>query len=316
MTYNDLLLPGLIGSNPLGAMAAFGLLRVCSEIQTLAGACLHWTWEQDWRAVLRTPESISRDELIEHLVQHQKERSMDAFNWSDDIKIAPKDYRVQMLNHVTNATLHNRLNADYFAAYGSEIITDRSKGNVKPTAWHMTAGRQKFLKLISKDLSKSMWSDEQKKAPRDLEKMLKSEAKKTAAAYNEALFGPWMCEDNVNSLGWDPSAKRLHALRHIAPTKDVFHCVRAAVWLAVEALPLYPTAAVSGKLQTTGFMATKPMAFVWPIWKPPIGLDTLRTLIMTSDNRASLLKRGVTAIYRSERAESNQGAAFLRPSAE
>jgi hypothetical protein len=297
MTYNDIILPGLIGRNPLGAMAAFGLLRVCSELSELEDARLHWTWEQDWRAVLRTPEDIGREELIGQLALRQKDRSFSVFNWSDDIKMGLEKYREQILPHVINATLRNRLSADYFAAYGSEIVPDQSKGNVKPTAWHMTAGRQKFLKLIGKDLGKSM-------------------SKKTADAYNEALFGPWKCEDNINSLGWDPSAKRLHALRHLAPTNDVFHCVRAAVWLAVEALPLYPTAAVSGRLQTTGFTATKPMKFVWPIWKPPISLDMLKTLIMTSDSRASLLKRGVTAIYRSERAESSKGAAFLRPSAE
>jgi hypothetical protein len=178
----------------------------------------------------------------------------------------------------------------------------------------MTAGRQKFLKLIGEDLAKSMWNDKPKRAPKDREQMIKSLTTKTADAYNEAIFGPWRRMDNINSLGWDPSAKRLAAVRHLAPTNDVFHCVRAAVWLAVEALPLYPTAAVSGRLLTTGFKATKPMMFVWPIWEPPISLDTLRTLIMTSDNKASLLKRGVTAIYHSERSESSQGAAFLQPS--
>lgn len=298
MTYNDILLPGLVGSHPLGAMAAFGLLRVCSEIPDLAGARLRWIWDQDWRAVLRAPQAVGREELIEQLVLRQKDRSLSVFDWSDDIKVDPGMYREQILAHIINSSLCSRLEADYFAAYGSEMVIDKtSKGNVKPTAMHMTAGQQKFLKLISKDLSKSM-------------------SKKTAEAYDEALFGPWRREDNVNSFGWDPSAKRLHALRHRAPSSDVFHCVRAAIWLAVEALPLYPTAAISGRLQTTGFTATRPMIFSWPIWEPPIGLDTLRTLIMTSDSKASLLRRGVTSIYRSERAESSQGGAFLRPSAE
>jgi hypothetical protein len=298
MTYNDILLPGLVGSHPLEAMAAFGLLRVCSEISDLASARLHWKWDQDWRAVLRAPHAVGREELIEQLVLRQKDRSLSVFNWSDDIKVIPEIYREQMLSHIINSSLYSRLEADYFAAYGSEMVIDKtSKGNVKPTAMHMTAGQQKFLKLISKDLAKSM-------------------SKKTAEAYDEALFGPWRREDNINSLGWDPSAKRLHALRHRAPSSDFFHCVRAAIWLAVEALPLYPTAAISGRLQTTGFRATRPMIFSWPIWKPPISLDTLRTLIMTSDSKASLLRRGVTAIYHSERAESSQGGAFLRPSAE
>jgi hypothetical protein len=35
-----------------------------------------------------------------------------------------------------------------FAAFGSEMITDGSKGLVKPTAFHMTSGQQKFLKMI------------------------------------------------------------------------------------------------------------------------------------------------------------------------
>jgi hypothetical protein len=298
MTYNDILLPGLVGSHPLGAMAAFGLLRVCSEFSDLAGARLHWIWDQDWRAVLRAPQAVGREYLIEQLVLRQKDRSLSVFNWSDDIKVNPETYREQMLSHIINSSLYSRLEADYFAAYGSEMVIDKtSKGNVKPTALHMTAGQQKFLKLISKDLAKSM-------------------SKKTAEAYDEALFGPWRREDNVNSLGWDPSAKRLHALRHRAPSNDVFHCVRAAIWLAVEALSLYPTAAISGRLQTTGFTMTRPMMFSWPIWEPPISLDTLRTLIMTSDSKASLRRRGVTAIYHSDRAESIQGGAFLRPSAE
>lgn len=298
MTYNDIILPGLIGSSPLGAMAAFGLLRVCSEIPDLAGASLYWTWDQDWRAVLRTPEAVGRNELIDQLVLRQNNRSLSVFNWSDDIKVNPDEYREQMLSHVINSSLYHRLDADFFAAYGSEIVKDKTtKGNVKPTALHMTAGQQKFLKLIHKDLAKSM-------------------SKKTAEAYEEAIFGPWRRMDNVNALGWDPAAKRLHALRHRAPSNDVFHCVRAAVWLAIEALPLYPTATVSGRLQTTGFTTTKPVMFTWPIWKPPVSLDTLRTLVMTSDSTSSLLKRGVAAIYRSERVESSQGGAFLRPSAE
>jgi len=298
MTHNDVLLPGLVGSNPLGAMAAFGLLRVCSEIPELAGARLHWTWDQDWRAVLRIPEAIGRKELIDHLVLRQKDRSLSVFNWSDDIKVNPDEYRERMLSHVINSSLYQRLDADFFAAYGSEIVKDKtSKGNVKPTALHMTEGQQKFLKLINKNLAESM-------------------SKKTAEAYSEALFGPWKREDNVNALGWDPAAKRLHALRHRSPSSDVFHCVRAAVWLSVEALPLYPTAVVSGRLQTTGFTAARPIMFSWPIWKPPICLDMLRTLVMTSDSTSSLLRRGVTAIYCSERVESSQGGAFLRPSTE
>jgi hypothetical protein len=296
MKHNNIILSGLIGSNPLGALAAFGLLRVCSEIPALEGARLGWAWEHDWAAVLRTPEEIQKDELIELLTTRQQERSLDIFSWSGDIKMDPVEYHEQLTKQAEAATINNRLDADFFAAFGSDIVTARSTGEVKPTAFHMTAGRQKFLNSIQ-----------------ELGNSLKTDTKK---AFDEALFGPWKYADRYHSLYWDPSTERLHALRYLAPTKENPKCVRGAVWMAIEALPLFPTAAAYGRLATTGFTRERPMTFVWPIWKMPISLDTLRTLLMTSDDKASLERRGVAVLYRSTRSESDHGAAILRPAVE
>ncbi len=296
MKHNDIILSGLIGSNPLGALAAFGLLRVCSELPTLQNARLSWAWEHDWAAVLRTSEETGKDELIRMLADRQQNRSLDIFSWSDDIKVDPEEYHELLVRQAEQATTNNRLDADYFAAFGSDIVTARSTGEVKPTAFHMTAGRQKFLNSIQ-----------------ELGESLKTDAVK---AFEEAMFGPWQYADKYHSLYWDPSTERLHALRHLAPTKESPRCVRAAVWLAIEALPLFPTAATYGRLATTGFTSDRPRAFVWPIWKTFISLDTLRTLLMTSDDKASLEKRGVVALYRSTRSESDRGAAILRPAVE
>lgn len=296
MRHNDIILSGLIGSNPLGALAAFGLLRVCNEIPTLQGARLGWTWEHDWTAVLSTPEEIQGDELILLLSARQQRRPLDIFSWSDDLKVEPKEYHDLLVHYAEAATVHNRLDADYIAAFGSDIVTARSTGNVKPTAFHMTAGRQKFLYSVH-ELGDSLKTDTEK-------------------AFKEALFGPWLYEDKHHSLYWDPSTERLHALRHLAPTKENPRSVRGAVWLAIEALPLFPTAAASGRLATTGFRGGKTMAFVWPIWTAAISLDTLRTLLMTSDDRKSLEMRGVVALYQSMRSESDHGSAILRPAVE
>jgi hypothetical protein len=54
---------------------------------------------------------------------------------------------------------------DYFAAFGSDIVTARSTADVKPTAFHMTAGRQKFLNSIQK-LGNSMKKDQKKHSKR------------------------------------------------------------------------------------------------------------------------------------------------------
>jgi hypothetical protein len=290
---NDIKLTGLIGSNPLGALAAFGLLRVCSEIPDLSAAHLYWIQEYDWMAVLRSSEKFGKLELIEHLVEHQQSRKMDVFDWSRDIRVPPEEYKERLAKNAQQATLHDRLDADYFAAFGSEMITDGSKGFVKPTAFHMTSGQQKFLNMIC-SVAESLRSDAQK-------------------AFEEALFGPWRYESMNHSMGWDPSAERLHALRHMAPTDEHARCECAAVWLAIEALPLYPTTASGNALQTIGFVKTdRESMFVWPIWTPPIGIDTLRSLIMTSD-KGSLEKRGVATSYMSIRSEFGKGYATLRP---
>jgi len=295
MKYNDIPLPGLIGSNPLGALAAFGLLRVCNDCTALSSARLYWTQEHDWIAVLRVPHEVNNKQLlIKILAERQEKRPLSIFNFANDIRVPAGEYREKLDEHAKRAALHDRLWVDYFAAFGSEIVLDGSKHLVKPTAFYMVSGRQKFLDGVRK-LGASMQSESKE-------------------AFEEALFGPWKYADKFHSLGWDPSTERLHALRAKSPSagKDVV-CVRGAVWLAIEALPLFPTAAVHGKLATTGFTKDKATMLVWPVWTAPIGLDTLKTLLMTSDDEASLYRRGVAAIYRSIRSETGQGGrAVLR----
>jgi hypothetical protein len=114
----------------------------------------------------------------------------------------------------------------------------------------------------------------------------------------EALFGPWRYEDEDHSLGWDPQLQRLHALRNKAPKDDkTKRSVRAAVFLASQALPLFPCFAVDGKLQTTGFHRDNgDECFAWPIWRDPISLDTLRPLLAHPFNN-DLRHRGVEVVY-------------------
>ena len=78
--------------------------------------------------------------------------------------------------------------------------------------------------------------------------------------------------------------------------------------LAVEALPLLPTAPVGRRLDTTGFSRRDGRIFFsWPIWTPPIDLDTLKSLLALSmlqdrePKHAQLEKMGVVEVYRSER---------------
>jgi hypothetical protein len=299
--HTDIVLTGLIGSNPLGALAAFGLLRVCGEIPTLLKARLSWRIEDDWIAVLTLPGQIDENGLIACLSIRQQARQLDVFRWSPDIRVLPNEYREHLIQQAERARYYDRWNADYYAAFGSEMVTDGSKKLVKPTAFHMTSGQQNFLESVM-ELAESMHS-------------------RCSVALKEALFGPWTYNDDQHHLGLDPASERLYALRHKKPEKDrVKRSVLAAVWLAIEALPLFPTTVARGRLATTGFMRSDGNTrLVWPIWTEPISLDTLKTLIASAElageigELESLGRRGVTTVYGAVRSDFGQGYAILRP---
>jgi hypothetical protein len=118
----------------------------------------------------------------------------------------------------------------------------------------------------------------------------------------ETLFGPWSYQDDEHSLGWDPNSQRLHALRNKAPKDDDKNrSVAGAVFLATQALPLFPCFAVDRRLCTTGFHREDGEDwFSWPIWRDPVSLDTLRSLLAYPFT-ADLQHRGVELVYRCRR---------------
>src|SRR5262249_19301816 len=130
---------------------------------------------------------------------------------------------------MSTATPTHRATVDFLAAYGSELVTQ--KGVIHTTPFDMTSGQQQFLALVAA-----------------LAQDFRQNAQRTSEAFVEALWGPWRYRDRVHALGWDPDGERLHAYEARSPTKTPARSVRAAVWLAFEALPLFPTAAVAGRL--------------------------------------------------------------------
>ncbi len=82
-----------------------------------------------------------------------------------------------------------------------------------------------------------------------------------------------------------------------------------ATRLAIEGLPLFPTAPSGTRLQTTGFTGTgrRNTFFTWPLWEGEIGTDTCRSLLALGALQGDVLdagmlrERGVLAVYRSQR---------------
>jgi hypothetical protein len=299
-----LALTGLVGSHPLGAMAAFGLLRIISKCPAISTPRLSWGLRDDWIATLQTcadDEESLRHRMLTMLVNRQRRRHRRAarvLSWSDDVKTEPCRYSQWLADRRAESRIKSREAVDFLAAFGCDVITAPSTGDVKPTAFHMTAGQQKFLKS-ARELAISLSPDR----PRRRRQTASEIRRECIAAFERALFGPWRYQDSEHSLGWDPSTEALHALSHIAPTAAGPTSEAAAVWLAFESLPLFPTAPTGRRLYTRGF-DPRGDCFTWPIWQPPISVDTLASLLGLAVLTASrppfdqLSEMGITAVYR------------------
>jgi hypothetical protein len=332
--HNEIILTGLKGSHPLSALAAFGLLRWCTEITELQYPRLRWHHGDDWVAVLTTDNPIHSDELIRLLANSlSRPDERIEFDWgADDIKTSPEDFRNAAQKVVNAATPSERRAADFFAAYANELI--HKDGSLKPTAFHMLSGQQTFFKKGLRELASSLAievkvpaaHDDENAEPktshrnaknRSTEEMRRKRKEKTQVSLHEALFGPWLYQDSEHPMGWDSSTERLYALRAKDPSPDKKNrSVKAAVWLAGEALPLFPCAVVGNKLVTRGF-GEKPVErsrnivyFSWPLWSPPLTIEAVRSLlalkVLTLDQPplAELRARGIVEVFRSYRTKT------------
>lgn len=306
---HELSLTGLYGTHPLGALASFGLLRVLARRGEFSQLRLGWNPAGGMHAVLYHDSPLEKEHLLDALLDHMRGRSEAPFLARDDIKLKPEEFRA-FRQQATESSDPEAL--EFFAAFGSEIVCARSTGDVKPTAFHLTAGQQKFLKS-AREMAQTL--DPNCKQKRTLAS--------PREAFEQTLFGPWTYQDPVHSLGWDPGTEALHALSDRAPTDAGPVSQRGAVWLAFEALPLFPCvprqhSGGSIYLHTRGFNR-EATAFRWPLWAAPgITLQTLLELAalgeiyLPAPDAIKLLARGIVAVYESACHRDGNGRGTLR----
>ncbi|MGH8573929.1 MAG: type I-G CRISPR-associated protein, Cas3-extension family, partial [Gammaproteobacteria bacterium] len=224
-------LPGLRGHHPLGFLAACGLLRSCIELPGSGRTKLGWTRSQgssEFVAVLFAEPKPNVQSLSEILNWRcEQTRQSPAFTWSSKIDDRQKHRQAarRLLDQEKESESAGSLAV--FAALASDMVVN-AKGLLRPTMLDLTSGAQLFLKSVCVLAGKRENDDEKVD--------LISED-----AVREALLGPWHYRDDHHALGWDPGTQRLHALRNKLPEKDKANrSVRGAVFLATQALPLFP----------------------------------------------------------------------------
>lgn len=295
---SSIVLTGLLGSHPLGAMASFGLLRMVSAEDREAR--LSFEERDDWVAVLHG--SFTEPSALVALLTEASATIgtvvFDAFG-DDDVRVPPERAHALVDDALRAGDLHTQKLA-FLSALFADGARDNTKGLVKPTPFYMASGQQSFLDTM-KRIARAVRGPE---------------------AWREALFGPWLYSHDEWGAGWDPGTERLHALRFKAPTKDKTSCVAGAVWLGFEALPLFPAFSSRGVVHSVGWNEQDGLDhFRWPIPTEPVSLQALSVLVgidLLRERRANgrerhKLRRGIGAVYESTRHEFGQGYGVFRP---
>jgi hypothetical protein len=312
-------LTGLKGHHPLGFLAACGLLRCVTESKDSGLSKLGWmsSERESMFAVIESRRPLDIDFVTRMLMARSEgQRRAPALTWSTKVDDRGKYHEAAKRSLQQLLEGASRDAVDMFAALASDLVVYGD--SIQSTSFDLTSGNQRLLQSFIEvadwpevrnakdklDAVQAKTHDEDvelKKAKAKLEMALA----KAKADFEEALIGPWMYQDNHHSLGWDPQVQRLHALRGKEPEIDKENLsVRAAVFLASQALPLFPCFAIGGRLHTTGFHRhDEDDWFAWPIWREPISLDTLRSLLAHSFS-SDLRARGVEVVYRCRRSHT------------
>lgn len=203
-----------------------------------------------------------------------------------------EEYRELVDGVVARSDPATRDELDLFAALASDACVER--GRLQPTPFEFTrgSGHQSFLEDVRKLMGYV-----------------------TEERVHRCLFQPWDYRDEGLSLRWDPVEDRRYALMDRDPSGEGTRTVWMANLLAYRALVLYPAAPSGGVLLCPGWCRDdERWTFTWPIWEAPLGLDTVRSLLLLPElvsrppDSRGLGARGIVAVYRAERIEVGSGA--------
>ncbi|MBI4756022.1 MAG: hypothetical protein HY778_11550 [Betaproteobacteria bacterium] len=290
----EMMFEGLDGGNPLAYLAALGALRTTSLTWPEQCSCLYWSNASGgWRPCLSLDVEVDREEWLTAVgALLRNPAGHTAFQLADDLTVPCVEFRTAAASAANPGVKRGRCNADFIAAFGSEMVESEANGkktgDIADTALRTMsgAGHQHFLGSMRK-LAEATEEDH----------------------LRSALFNAWEYADPGPSMRWDPSDDRRYALRWLEPSGDPTRTVRGANRLAIEALPLLPTAPVKGRLETTGFTQRKGRGVIWtwPIWTVPIGLDAVRSLLALPElqkdvpDRRALAAMGISEVFRCQR---------------
>jgi hypothetical protein len=294
-------LAGVDGSNPLGFLAALGLLRVVPGIK------LGFSEDGTFQAFVDGFDK-SMSDLATLIVADAEAAASETAPWRftytkaatkkqgpqevADLKPPPDEFKKFLATCVDAWLMGNDEAAAYAAAYATDVAVD-GNGNTKPTAFHFTAAQQTFLGVVE-DIRASLTQE-----------------------WVEKSLGEAHSERRGSNLRWNPSAERNWALMANNPNEDGTLVDAPLEWLAFRGLTLLPTFPRGSTIITTGVIGRDDhKTFTWPLWSSPASLPTARSVIQIdwTGSPTERAMRGIFAICRSTIRRTSQGFGNFGPS--
>jgi hypothetical protein len=294
-------LVGIDGSNPLGFLAALGLLRI------VTGAKLGFSEDGSFRAFVDGFEK-SESDVATLIAADAEDAAKESAPWRftymkaatkkqgplrvADLKPSPGAFREFLASCVEAWLTGHEDAAAYAAAYGTDIAID-GNGNTKPTAFHFTAANQTFLGAVD-----------------GIRASVTQEWVETSLFKGDG-------ERPGKNLRWDPGAERYWALMANNPNSDGTRVDAPLEWLAFRGLPLLPSFPRGSRIITTGVVGRgDDMMFTWPLWSGPASLMTTRSALQVdwTGSPRERAARGVFAICSSAIRRTSQGFGNFGPS--
>jgi hypothetical protein len=292
---------GLDGSNPLGFLAALGLLRI------IRGARLAFQDDGSCRAFFDGFVG-SESEIVGLIWNDVQSAKSDSIAWRfsyvkaatkkqgpqtvRDLKPPPQDFKKFLSSSVNAWLMLQDEGVAYAAAYATDVATDNN-GNTKPTAFHFTAAQQTFLGTVD-DIRSSLTPD-----------------------WVHASLFEGRAERPGKNLRWDPGAERNRALMGSDPSGDGTFVDAPLEWLAFRGLPLLPSFPRGSRIATTGITRRdNGLTFTWPLWFNPGSMQTIRSVVQVDWTKVGTerVARGVFAICSSLIRRTSQGFGNFGPS--
>lgn len=253
---SDTHMKGLVGTNPLGFLAAVGI-QVAFESEREQPRI----W---WSSDDVVPHAVADGNFTTtNIIKVTRDKLS---SWKNGPVFNP-DSRCSEENPLT-LKFHPDGIREYLsgsredpaAALATALVTEgglAEKGIAKPSHLYFAAGNQKFLGMASKIITQA------------------SEDEILAA-----LNGPWKYECECPTLGWDVVDDSDYALSARDPTKVEKYTNPGAEALAILGLSRYPVFVHNGKTVTQGCSRSwKSGSFSWPLWNKPSSFAMVKSLL-------------------------------------